>query len=170
LIAKDQIIPRLHHKLTLLCGKLNVVSFSVPSSSLSIVYENLNTTIAFSCEFKESVNVTWYQTQDYQVFGECTADFEGEPVRICNRLGVGRKWARYPSTSCTPKPFEMQLQTYSTYLLIPLVPFVVLLVLESVIIYRPNTFILRQVFAVLSLVYSASTFVVNFLFMAAFGL
>ena len=60
----------------------------------------------------------------------------------------------------------MQLENYSPCLLIPLVPFAVLLVLQSVILYRPNALILRQVFAVLSLVYSASTFTVNFFFMA----
>ena len=79
-------------------------------------------------------------------------------MRICNRLGLGREWARYPLTLCTSRPFEMQLQTYSTYLLIPLVPFAMLLVLQFVILYRPNALILRQAFAVLSLVYSASTF------------
>jgi len=59
----------------------------------------------------------------------------------------------------------MQLENYSPCLLIPLVPFAVLLVLQSVILYRPNALILRQVFAVLSLVYSASTFTANVLFM-----
>ena len=69
-------------------------------------------------------------------------------------FGVDREWVFDFSTPCTARPFHEQLQKYSFYLMIPLVPFMALLILQSAILLRPHATLLRRAFSALSWVFN----------------